>query len=126
MSDHTCEEGLNWGADKDSSIVDVEGETWTKCRENAHWKLTFHIKQAHPGHGFYCGRRREGSILRDDTKAYWYKRDGYRARSHRGSMHPEDLFAAVETGNCQITGTDKNYKIYVDAPTRLLHCAFAE
>jgi hypothetical protein len=41
-------------------------------------------------------------------------------------MHPEDLLAAIEAGNCQITGADKNYKIYVDAPTRLLHCPFAE
>jgi hypothetical protein len=99
MTDHICEvcgKSFNWGADEDSKIVDAERESWTKCRENAHWKLTFHIKQAHPGHGFYCGRRREGSILRDDTKDYWHKRNGYRACGYCGSMHPEDLFAAVE------------------------------
>ena len=123
MSDHACEvcgKAFKWGADADSKIVDAEGESWKPCRENAHWKLTFHIKQAHPDHGFPCGRRQEGSFMRDDTKDYWHKRDGYRACSYCGSMHPEDLFAAIEAGNCQITGTDKNYKIYVDAPTRML------
>jgi hypothetical protein len=31
-------------------------------------------------------------------------------------MHPDDLFAAIDAG-AMITGTDKNYKIYVDAPS---------
>lgn len=45
----------------------------------------------------------------------WHARDGYRACNYCGSMHPEDLFAAIEAG-AQIDGTDKNYKIYVNTP----------
>jgi len=120
MSDHTCEvcaESFQWGADADSEIVDREGGNWHTCRENAHWKLTFHIKQAHPEHGFLCARRGEGTFMRDDTKDFWRKRDGYRACSYCGSMHPDDLFEAIDAG-AHIGGTDKNYKIYVDAPSR--------
>lgn len=47
----------------------------------------------------------------------WRTRDGYRACNYCGSMHPDDLFVAIEAG-AMITGTDKNYKIYVDAPSR--------
>lgn len=43
----------------------------------------------------------------------WRISDGYRSCEHCGSMHPDDLFAAIEAG-AMITGTDKNYKIYVE------------
>lgn len=46
----------------------------------------------------------------------WRMRDGYRACGYCGSMHPDDLFTAIDAG-AMITGTDKNYKIYVDAPS---------
>jgi hypothetical protein len=46
----------------------------------------------------------------------WLIRDGYRACNYCGSMHPDDLFAAIDKG-AMLTGTDKNYKIYVDAPS---------
>lgn len=38
-----------------------------------------------------------------------------RTCSYCGSMHPDDLFAAIEAGSV-ITPTDKSYKIYVDLP----------
>jgi hypothetical protein len=47
----------------------------------------------------------------------WRTRDGFRACRYCGSMHPDDLFTAIEAGG-MITGTDKNYKIYVDAPSK--------
>jgi hypothetical protein len=46
----------------------------------------------------------------------WRIRDGYRACGYCGSMHPDDLFKCIDAG-AMITGTDKNYKIYVDAPS---------
>lgn len=50
------------------------------------------------------------------TTSEWRERDGYRACTYCGSMHPEDLFKAIDAGTCEISGTDKNYKIYVDVP----------
>lgn len=43
----------------------------------------------------------------------WFVHDGYRACRYCGSMHPDELFAAIEAG-AMVTGTDKNYKIYVE------------
>lgn len=108
-----CRKSFQWGLDDDSKIVEREGERWLSCRENAHWKLTFHVKQEHPDHGFYCPRRVEGAVFGAEIKDYWGVRDGRRACSYCGSMHPDDLFEAIDLG-CQVTGTDKNYKIYVE------------
>jgi hypothetical protein len=121
MSDHTCEvcgKSFNWGEDADSHFA-VAAANQT-CAENAYWKLRGHMQADHPDYGHRCGRRNDLFARDDGGKDWWGKRDDYRACSYCGSMHPEDLFAAIEAGNCQITGTDKNYKIYVDAPTRLL------
>lgn len=66
---------------------------------------------------FLCPRRAEVGdtsmfkfIPKNDT---WYERDGARACSYCGSMHPDDLFLAIETGR-KVTPTDKSYKLYVD------------
>lgn len=111
-----CGQVFHSGVDADSDILDREDGNWQTCRSNAHWKLVFHVKQAHPDHGFHCPRRHEGSVFRtDDFKDFWSRRDGWRACSYCGSMHPDDLFAAMTAGH-MITGTDKNYKIYCDVP----------
>jgi hypothetical protein len=116
---HTCPECacvFNWGADADSADVDREGEQWISCRENAHWKLTFHMQRAHPDAGFYCGRRGESAAsLRMPGKDFWNTPDGHKACSYCGSMSPDELFAAIESG-AEIGPTDKNYKIYVSLP----------
>lgn len=121
MIDSTCEvcgKSFQWGADEDSAILDRAGGSWLGCRENAHWKLTFHIKQEHPSHGFFCPHRGNSPLFREEEfKDFWHLSDGYRACSYCGSMHPDDLFAVIEGGG-HIAGTDKNYKIYVDAPSR--------
>lgn len=43
----------------------------------------------------------------------WRERDGHKSCSYCGSITPDEVFAAIETGN-QVTPTDKSYKIYVD------------
>jgi hypothetical protein len=120
MSDpHVCPECarvFNWGADADSADVDREGEQWISCRENAYWKLTFHMKSAHPDAGFYCGRRGESAASsRLQGKDFWNTRDGHKACSYCGSMSPDELFAAIDAGH-QLGPTDKSYKVYVDLP----------
>lgn len=112
-----CARVFNWGADADSAIVEKEGKNWHSCRENAHWKLTFHVKQEHPDSGFVCARRGESVTIRgrDDSKDFWSTRDGHRSCSYCGSISPDELFAAIEAG-AEIGPTDKSYKVYVDLP----------
>ncbi|MES2671608.1 MAG: hypothetical protein V4673_14490 [Pseudomonadota bacterium] len=45
-----------------------------------------------------------------EHKSHW-RAD--RTCSYCGSMHPDDVFAAIEAGS-QLTPTDKSYKVYVD------------
>lgn len=108
-----CTRVFKWGKDDDSHLgVAAAGPT---CGENAHWKLTGHISAEHPSEGFLCPRRGEGVYgASAKHRDHWGVRDGYRACSYCGSMHPDDLFAHIEAGTCKISGTDKNYKIYVD------------
>lgn len=47
-----------------------------------------------------------------DAVSTWTDRDGARACSFCGSMHPDDLFAAIERGE-ELVPTDKSYKVYV-------------
>ena len=110
-----CDKTFKWGKDEDSHLgVAAAGPT---CGENAYWKLAGHMKAEHPGDGHRCGRRSDPfGPVDDGSRDHWNMRDGYRACSYCGSMHPDDLFAAIEAGTCQITGTDKNYKIYVHMP----------
>lgn len=111
-----CSRVFKWGGDDDSHYGTAEGRS-EGCGENAYWKLAGHIKADHPdAKGHRCGRRDDGLLSRNDGAApdFWQKRDGYRACSYCGSMHPDDLFAHIKAGTCQISGTDKNYKIYVD------------
>jgi len=65
----------------------------------------------------FCPRREEAPHI---AKAFpegdvWDDRDGYRACTYCGSMHPDDLFEAIERGD-KLGPTDKSYKIYVDLP----------
>jgi hypothetical protein len=111
-----CSRVFNWGLDADSASVEREGEQWLSCRENAYWKLNFHMLREHPDVGFKCPRRYEGSMFRDaEFNDYWHEREGSRACSYCGSAHPDELFACVETGY-EVVPTDKNYKIYFDQP----------
>lgn len=43
----------------------------------------------------------------------------YRQCSYCGSMHPEDLFAAISDG-AELGPTDKNYKVYVTVPNSIV------
>jgi hypothetical protein len=88
----------------------------SSCRENAFWKLSFHMEDVHPETGFVCGRRGESvAAMRLEGKDFWLGRDGHKACSYCGSLSPDELFAAIEAGH-KIGPTDKNYKIYVDLP----------
>ena len=62
----------------------------------------------------YCPRRAEGPSFTKGPDE-WRVRDGHRHCSYCGSLHPEELFAAIEVG-ATVTPTDKSYKIYVDVP----------
>lgn len=62
-----------------------------------------------------CPRRLEPFCHDDGKEDDWTMRDGYRACSFCGSLHPDDFFAAIEAGR-MLVGTDKNYKVYVDMP----------
>jgi hypothetical protein len=113
--DHKCEvcqRSFRWGSDADSHLaVAAAGES---CASNAYWKLKGHMQAEHPGVGHMCPRRSE-SPMRRDGPDWWGTSDGYRACSYCGSMHPDDLFAAIDAG-AHIGGTHKSYKIYVDVP----------
>jgi hypothetical protein len=116
-----CARIFKWGRDEDSAIVDKQGERWESCRENAHWKLTFHMQEAHPGAGFVCPRRSEDeAIVRVSPEGlnWWDERDGHKACSYCGSLSPAEFFAAVEAG-AEVSPTDKNYKAYVALPNPL-------
>lgn len=109
-----CPKVFTWGKDKDSHLgVAAAGPT---CGENAYWKLAGHMAAEHPSEGHRCGRRNDLFARDDGSKDWWGKSRGHRSCSYCGSMHPDDLFAAIDAGTCQISGTDKNYKIYVDVP----------
>lgn len=111
-----CARVFRWGADADSADVDRQGEQWISCRENAFWKLSFHMADAHPDIGFICGRRGESAgAMHLAGKDFWNGRDGHKACSYCGSLSPDELFAAIEAGH-KIGPTDKSYKIYVDLP----------
>lgn len=111
-----CKRVFQWGADADSVDVDRQGEQWISCRENAYWKLSFHMQEAHPDAGFLCGRRGESAAsIHMQGRDFWNSRDGHKACSYCGSLSPDELFAAIEAGH-KIGPTDKSYKIYVDLP----------
>jgi hypothetical protein len=108
-----CPKVFTWGRDEDSHLaVAAAGES---CAENAYWKLKGHMAAEHPNEGHRCGRRGDLLARDDGSKDWWSTSRGLRTCSYCGSLHPDDLFAAIEAGTCrQISGTDKNYKIYVD------------
>jgi len=109
-----CPRVFHWGADADSAIVDKQGEQWLSCRENAHWKLTFHMQAEHPDAGFLCPRRSEsGMAIAQKGKDWWGNRDGHKSCSYCGSLSPAEFFAAIDAG-ADVTPTDKNYKAYVE------------
>lgn len=112
-----CSHVFHWGADEDSAIVDRQGGNWKSCRENAHWKLTFHMREAHADQLMHCPRRGESAIgfSEEGDADYWHVRDHHRVCSYCGSMHPDEFFSAVEAGH-KIGPTDKGYKAYVDLP----------
>ena len=64
---------------------------------------------------YTCGRRMSdlGPWKREEGLDGWRDRDGVRACTFCGSMHPEDFFAAIDRG-LKIVPTDKSYKLYVD------------
>lgn len=63
---------------------------------------------------FMCSMRSEGpQVFSGPDKWEVSKHTGWRDCSYCGSMHPEDLFKCIEEKSCEISGTDKNYKIYV-------------
>lgn len=106
-----CQRVFNWGDDSDSPAVAAKGVDWVSCRKNAYWKLHFHMIDAHPDALMTCGRRGNDGTKED----HWRTRDHHRACSYCGSMHPDELFAAIEAG-CELGPTDKSYKVYVDLP----------
>lgn len=108
-----CARAFAWGLDADSRSVEAKGEQWLSCRENAHWKLNFHMQDEHPDAGFLCPRRGESAPARG--KDWWGERDGHKACSYCGSISSDELFAAIEAGH-QLGPTDKSYKVYVDLP----------
>lgn len=116
-----CSRSFAWGADDDSAIVDAKGKRWLSCRENAHWKLTFHFEEDHPDKGFACP---EGSSqrLQPGSRDYWRKQpNGDRACSACGSLHPDDWMrltrlAADPASEVRIERSDKGYKWYVTQP----------
>lgn len=112
-----CDRLFLSGADDNSAIVDAQGENWKSCRENAHWKLRFHFNAEHADKGMRCPRRNESVRGMDEGVDWWEKRTPGAGRqcSYCGSLHPDDLFAAIESG-CKLGPTDKNYKLYVDLP----------
>ncbi|MFI5422900.1 MAG: hypothetical protein ACHQWH_03035 [Nitrososphaerales archaeon] len=61
-----------------------------------------------------CPRRLESFQHDNGAEDEWKSRDGYHACSFCGSMHPDDFFKAIERDQRMITGTDKNYKVYVE------------
>lgn len=62
-----------------------------------------------------CGRRMKefGPWERAENLDYWQDRDGFPCCSFCGSLKPEELFACIEGGLCEIGPTDKSYKIYI-------------
>ncbi|WP_439398672.1 hypothetical protein ACRQ5Q_15035 [Bradyrhizobium sp. PMVTL-01] len=111
-----CDRVFQWGEDGDSHYgVAAAGPS---CNKNAFWKLTGHLKADHPNAARHvCGRRFDMFRPPSGTEPedFWHGRGAHRACSYCGSMNPDDFFKAVEDGSCaKITGTDKNYKIYVD------------
>lgn len=66
----------------------------------------------------HCGRRDDAySTLVYDGADEWREHDGYPICSYCGSLSPEALFAAIEQG-VELGPTDKNYKMYVDLPSK--------
>lgn len=65
--------------------------------------------------GHRCPRREESVHgLRPGLDTWFERRPGAgRQCSYCGSLHPDDLFTAIEAG-CQLGPTDKSYKVYVD------------
>lgn len=112
-----CSRAFAWGADADSTDVDAQGQQWISCRENAHWKLLFHMHAAHPEVLLTCPRRGDPFAYGagEERQDYWYERNHMRVCSYCGSLHPDDFMKAIDDGH-EIGPTDKNYKAYVDLP----------
>jgi hypothetical protein len=108
-----CAKVFAWGADADSAIVDARGADWRSCRENAHWKLSFHMAAEHPEATMLCPRRGE-SVWRHG-RDFWHMLDHHRVCSYCGSMHPDDFMKAARE-KVELGPTDKSYKVYVDLP----------
>lgn len=63
----------------------------------------------------FCPRRNESPFGMRDSEPRpdtWRQRDGIRACSYCGSVHPDDFFAALGAGN-EVGPTDKSYKVYI-------------
>lgn len=111
-----CNHEFKWGADEDSAIVDKQGSNWRSCRENPHWKLSFHMIEVHKDLMMHCPRRGEVGVRhREGPADHWYIRDHHRVCSYCGSMHPDDFLKAAEE-HAELGPTDKSYKVYVDLP----------
>lgn len=110
-----CDRAFAWGSDADSAIVEAQGPQWFQCRENAHWKLTFHTQAEHAETMHECARRAESMAGGLPGKDFWSKNDGLLACSYCGSLPPDKFFEAVEQG-CEVIPTDKNYKAYIVVP----------
>ncbi|AVT76627.1 hypothetical protein RPPS3_25640 [Rhodopseudomonas palustris] len=107
-----CSRAFAWGRDDDSPIaVAACDET---CAENAFWKLTGHMEAEHPQVGHLCPRRSDGAPASFAKRRDWWlkRQDEQRSCSYCGSMHPDDLFAAINAG-AELVPTDKDYKLYV-------------
>lgn len=61
-----------------------------------------------------CPRQANEGVLPSQLSHASHWRDD-RTCSYCGSMHPDDLFAAIEAGS-EVGPTDKSYKVYVDIP----------
>lgn len=64
--------------------------------------------------GIRCPRRDEGPGYAEKRNVdEWQTRGNGKACSYCGSMNPDEVLRLIEAGECKITPTDKNYKIYV-------------
>lgn len=112
-----CQRQFRSGADEDSKIVDAAGRNWKSCRENAHWKLSFHFRTEHPDAGHLCPHRVESNMSHAREGRDWFeKRDGHDCCSYCGSLSQGEFFTAIDKG-AELGPTDKSYKVYVNLPS---------
>lgn len=107
-----CEKSFAWGEDEDSAIVDRQEEHRNSCRENAHWKLTFHFHEEHSEHLINC----------NGADAYWQvEPNGDKTCSYCGSLSEEDFIDILShyvegDEGYEFEPSTKSYKHYARRP----------